>query len=98
MNHTPQTQDEGVKLEGLEEEPAGRYWEDILCVGCGSGERDESIILCDGCDAGWHFDCLTPPLPRIPAGEWHCPHCLAGVGQVRVCVREREVERERESV
>lgn len=32
--------------------------DDIVCNACGSGEQGESILLCDGCDAGWHKDCL----------------------------------------
>ena len=32
--------------------------DDIVCDACGSGEQGESILLCDGCDAGWHMDCL----------------------------------------
>jgi len=42
---------------------------------CGSAEREDLILLCDLCDAGCHTYCATPPLKRIPAGEWFCDEC-----------------------
>ena len=33
------------------------------------------MVLCDRCDAGWHLDCLSPPLASVPEGEWLCPDC-----------------------
>lgn len=35
------------------------------------------MLFCDQCDRGWHFDCLTPPLGRIPRGKWSCPPCVS---------------------
>ena len=52
-------------------------------MGCGSGEYDDELLLCDGCDASFHTFCLDPPLPSIPPGDWRCPTCVA---QVCVCV------------
>jgi len=31
--------------------------------------------LCDICNAGWHMDCLLPPLTTIPHRTWKCPSC-----------------------
>ena len=31
------------------------------------------MLLCDGCNTGWHWTCLE--LPRKPEGEWLCPEC-----------------------
>ncbi|CAG8585265.1 14403_t:CDS:10 [Gigaspora margarita] len=33
------------------------------------------ILLCDGCEKGFHTSCLKPPLKRIPAGKWYCNEC-----------------------
>ena len=33
------------------------------------------MILCDGCDQGWHVTCITPPLAEIPEDEWFCAVC-----------------------
>ena len=33
------------------------------------------MLLCDGCDHGFHTDCLDPPMVDIPEGDWFCPSC-----------------------
>jgi len=33
------------------------------------------MLLCDICNAGWHTDCLLPPLTTIPTGTWKYPLC-----------------------
>jgi len=35
------------------------------------------MLLCDGCDLGYHLECLTPPLDDVPNEEWYCPECAA---------------------
>lgn len=52
---------------------------DSACMVCGKGDSEESILLCDGCDDGYHTYCLTPALTSIPKGEWRCPKCIAAV-------------------
>ena len=32
------------------------------CEVCRSGDREHLLLLCDGCDLGYHTDCLDPPL------------------------------------
>uniref|UniRef100_A0A8D9B2I4 PHD and RING finger domain-containing protein 1 n=1 Tax=Cacopsylla melanoneura TaxID=428564 RepID=A0A8D9B2I4_9HEMI len=49
--------------------------EAINCVICGSAENEEVLLLCDGCNRGFHIFCLTPPLDRVPEGNWICEHC-----------------------
>lgn len=34
------------------------------------------MLLCDGCNDGWHMSCLPMPLTRVPDGDWTCPKCL----------------------
>lgn len=48
----------------------------LVCELCQGGHHEDQIILCDGCDKGFHMFCLNPPLDTIPAGEWLCPMCL----------------------
>jgi transposase InsO family protein len=33
------------------------------------------MIICDGCEGGWHMGCLDPPLTDVPEGKWLCPTC-----------------------
>lgn len=40
-----------------------------------SGDDEETLLLCDLCNLGYHMACLNPPLDAIPAGSWYCPPC-----------------------
>ncbi|KAF0893795.1 hypothetical protein E2562_029685 [Oryza meyeriana var. granulata] len=53
----------------------GEAYENMRCDVCGSGERDEELLLCDGCDRGRHIFCLRPIAARVPTGPWFCPAC-----------------------
>uniref|UniRef100_A0A8B9G6F4 PHD and ring finger domains 1 n=1 Tax=Amazona collaria TaxID=241587 RepID=A0A8B9G6F4_9PSIT len=55
----------------------GNYGEDdpTFCEVCGRSDREDRLLLCDGCDAGYHMECLNPPLSEIPVDEWFCPAC-----------------------
>jgi hypothetical protein len=49
--------------------------EEAVCTVCSSGRSARSILLCDGCDKGYHTYCLTPRVEAIPKGKWFCPKC-----------------------
>ncbi|XP_075610960.1 PHD and RING finger domain-containing protein 1 isoform X1 [Balearica regulorum gibbericeps] len=46
-----------------------------FCEVCGRSDREDRLLLCDGCDAGYHMECLNPPLSEVPVDEWFCPAC-----------------------
>ncbi|XP_022420966.1 PHD and RING finger domain-containing protein 1 isoform X4 [Delphinapterus leucas] len=48
-----------------------------FCGVCGRSDREDRLLLCDGCDAGYHMECLDPPLQEVPVDEWFCPECAA---------------------
>jgi hypothetical protein len=60
-----------------------RRFEDVLidpndvtcCEVCGECTNEEVLLLCDGCDKGFHIYCLSPPLKRVPRGNWYCVPC-----------------------
>nr|XP_046250867.1 PHD and RING finger domain-containing protein 1 [Scatophagus argus]XP_046250868.1 PHD and RING finger domain-containing protein 1 [Scatophagus argus]XP_046250869.1 PHD and RING finger domain-containing protein 1 [Scatophagus argus]XP_046250870.1 PHD and RING finger domain-containing protein 1 [Scatophagus argus]XP_046250871.1 PHD and RING finger domain-containing protein 1 [Scatophagus argus]XP_046250872.1 PHD and RING finger domain-containing protein 1 [Scatophagus argus] len=62
--------------EGLEER-VDLDLEQTNCEVCGGTDREDRLLLCDGCDAGYHMECLTPPLDSVPVEEWFCPECDA---------------------
>merc|ERR1719319_1608884 len=33
------------------------------------------MLLCDGCDNGYHTFCCSPPIEEIPEGDWFCIKC-----------------------
>ena len=48
---------------------------DTACCICeeGEDERGDNMLLCDGCNRGYHLECLH--LKTVPKGEWLCPAC-----------------------
>ncbi|KAL7858394.1 hypothetical protein AOLI_G00184960 [Acnodon oligacanthus] len=65
--------------------------EQTSCEVCGGSDREDRLLLCDGCDAGYHMECLTPPLDAVPVEEWFCPECAPNNHNTR---RERSSEDE----
>jgi hypothetical protein len=49
---------------------------------CQGGDREDEVLLCDGCDCGFHIFCLKPPLKKIPDGDWFCEKCKAALEPV----------------
>ncbi|XP_076314642.1 bromodomain adjacent to zinc finger domain protein 2B-like [Tachypleus tridentatus] len=46
------------------------------CQFCHSGANEEMLLLCDGCDKGYHTYCFKPKMETIPDGDWYCYECL----------------------
>lgn len=66
-----------VKITVLPPTPLLPSEEVIMCKVCGKGDNDEKLLLCDGCDAGYHTFCVSPPLEEIPSGDWFCQNCTS---------------------
>ncbi|XP_043204988.1 bromodomain adjacent to zinc finger domain protein 1A-like [Amphibalanus amphitrite] len=45
------------------------------CKLCRKRSDPEKMLLCDGCDKGFHMFCLTPKMKSIPKGDWYCSSC-----------------------
>ena len=75
--------------------------EDVRCKVCGRADDESRMLLCDGCDDGYHMFCLRPKLTRVPEGSWYCERCkprLKGRPR-RIGFQEAtKVEREQRSV
>jgi hypothetical protein len=50
---------------------------DIVCQGCGGRDGEETMLICEACDHGFHLDCLLEPLSKVPEGVWVCDRCAA---------------------
>ena len=48
----------------------------MRCRICRRKGGDEFMLLCDGCDHGYHMYCLRPPLQAVPEGDWFCNDCV----------------------
>ncbi|KIY73862.1 hypothetical protein CYLTODRAFT_416517 [Cylindrobasidium torrendii FP15055 ss-10] len=51
------------------------------CEICFKDDEGTQMLLCDGCDCGYHMFCLTPRVKNIPKGSWYCHACLTGSGR-----------------
>ena len=49
--------------------------DDISCEVCDQTNHETQMLLCDGCEKGYHTYCLKPKLKDIPRGAWYCPAC-----------------------
>jgi hypothetical protein len=49
------------------------------CQVCHQTTGGATMLLCDGCNNGWHRASLYPPLPATPLGNWFYPKCSQGV-------------------
>ena len=64
---------------------------DLPCQICCLPDRAAIMLLCDGCQKGYHMSCLKPPLTKIPHGYWWCSKCIAtGVDKAAPPMREPE--------
>jgi len=61
--------------EALEEELDAERNPDQACQICEKTDDADTMLLCEGCDGGYHCACLDPPLACTPAGDWLCATC-----------------------
>lgn len=45
------------------------------CFVCHRTDDASDMLLCDGCNQGYHLFCLQSPLTPVPDGDWFCPRC-----------------------
>jgi hypothetical protein len=44
------------------------------CEVCARSDGEETMLLCDGCNCGFHTQCVR--LKAVPFGDWQCARCL----------------------
>jgi len=73
-----------IRVQELSGQASGRDGEfddfaadPTYCEVCGNCDREDRLLLCDGCDMGYHLECLEPPLADVPISDWYCSTCEA---------------------
>ncbi|CAH0698004.1 unnamed protein product [Spodoptera exigua] len=56
------------------------------CQFCLCGDNEDQLLLCDGCDKGYHTYCFKPSMDKIPDGDWYCWECINKARGERVCI------------
>ena len=82
--------EEEQEEEGEQEQEGGGCMEaELECEVCGHDGAGDRMLLCDGCNRGWHTFCLVPALAAVPRGRWLCPLCLAASEESPACCSAR---------
>ena len=50
----------------------------IPCPVCNLADREDVLLLCDGCDTPYHTHCIG--LDSVPFGSWFCMECVDALG------------------
>nr|XP_010905320.1 PHD finger protein EHD3 isoform X2 [Elaeis guineensis] len=45
------------------------------CKKCGTEANGKRSLICDGCEAMYHFSCIEPAIKEIPTRSWYCSAC-----------------------
>ncbi|SLM36616.1 Zinc finger, RING/FYVE/PHD-type [Lasallia pustulata] len=53
------------------------------CPVCGEDDNEDVLLLCDGCDVGYHTYCVS--LDSVPVGHWFCESCATQRAIESVC-------------
>ena len=63
-----------------------------FCQLCDCGDNEDELLLCDGCDKGFHTYCFKPKLDNIPDGDWYCYECVNKATNLKHCLVCGKVE------
>ncbi|XP_055593418.1 serine/arginine repetitive matrix protein 2-like [Uranotaenia lowii] len=66
-----------VQIKTAEDVPVLEDHELTNCQVCNRTDREDTMLLCDSCNLGYHMECLSPPLTEVPSGSWYCDCCFA---------------------
>ncbi|XP_060070967.1 bromodomain adjacent to zinc finger domain protein 2B-like [Ylistrum balloti] len=58
----------------------------VLCQICRKDDNEAELLLCDGCDQGYHTYCFKPKMEMIPDGDWYCYECISKASGVPCCI------------
>ena len=62
-------------MDASEQADEGEEDANTICEECGGIEDGINMLLCDGCDKGFHIYCLARPMLEVPDGDWFCKRC-----------------------
>ncbi|KAK6180630.1 hypothetical protein SNE40_008641 [Patella caerulea] len=59
----------------------------VICEICRKDDNEAQLLLCDGCDKGYHTYCFKPKMEIIPDGDWYCYECISKASGTSHCIR-----------
>lgn len=70
-----------VQTKPADDVPVLEDHELTYCEVCRRPDREDTMLLCDQCNLGFHMECLSPPLEVIPTGSWYCDCCFGSASE-----------------
>eukprot|EP00873_Tetraselmis_striata_P025677 jgi/Tetstr1/445941/TSEL_033570.t1 len=66
----------------------------VACQGCSKPHDPEKMVLCDGCQAGWHLYCHASGIVEVPPGDWYCTDsCASKAHKARTTLQPPRVQK-----
>ena len=65
-------------LDGSMDPMQAAITDSTSCLVCGRADGEDTMLLCDHCNAAYHLECLVPPLTELPTDDWHCALSVRG--------------------
>lgn len=50
--------------------------DDIPCILCGKYDGEDWMLICEGCNKGYHTYCIEQGNRELPPAPWYCPTCV----------------------
>lgn len=67
---------ESGRSNKLDQSEASCLCKVYTCKQCGTETIGEHRLICDACEAIYHFSCVEPSSQAVPSRSWYCPSCL----------------------
>ncbi|KAL7589374.1 hypothetical protein Lser_V15G39899 [Lactuca serriola] len=68
--------------------------DDVICIQCGSGGKNQQLILCGNCNQPYHKRCLRL-FVRHPTCLWHCRSCFDLPPPAKFALKLKNLQREK---
>lgn len=66
---------ESVPSSKPDQAAASGLYKVCTCKQCGTEADGERSLICDECEAVYHFSCVEPTVQEIPTRNWYCTSC-----------------------
>ncbi|KAL0919110.1 hypothetical protein M5K25_011185 [Dendrobium thyrsiflorum] len=83
---------ESGRSNKLDQSEASCLCKTYACKQCGIETVGEHRLICDGCEAIYHFSCVEPFSQAVPSRSWYCSSCHKDESKSPAAVRDNQVK------
>ncbi|XP_020574867.1 PHD finger protein EHD3 isoform X1 [Phalaenopsis equestris] len=81
---------ESGRSNKLDQSEASCLCKVYACKLCGTETLGEHRLICDGCEAIYHFSCVEPSSQVAPSRSWYCSSCLKDESKSPAAVKDNQ--------